>query len=618
MAETNTVVENYKKNFGLTESEKAGLLAYKKSLGESLAQSPDILKGRDVDDVMHIDDADPLDLAFLYVLDHYVFDESKKDQLHGQEDLRKGFEALPKDIHDIIDAKHALFDKVKGFSNEQNTQQAATLEIADKSLGFEYREPSFDDDDRLVIDAATSRALRNYLEDVKQSGVLKTDFEPRIFDNKAQNALDELVRLRQIEAGVRPGDVNDFMVHLFSMEQNNNGLLNGASGEDKQQIEVLGKAVAMRNLLDLIVTGKTPSGAHGSKANAEINWDKPWTNHNSGDMFFSKNVYKAIFEEKYGTGDDVHLTTDVLFNKSGYSEDSYEILIEAAKKAGIDPDDPNRVVSEMAVGKIAIEIIKVRAEQVWCIDHPNEKFDPKQIHAMIHNKEFMPHLKDLEFVDKGFGLPDAIVTEENGDISNLREMADQMGPDSWRLGVDYPRIVQQHRVAAFQETFGSIPQDALDEKARLYKPDFIDHMGQVQEGALHRHVQVVAGTPAMYYAPPPTILGYTRPTQYELGRQEYLDRVQPIIEDDRCDPSSGRKDRVRPDEDKSIVRGSFQKAGEDSRANIIETNKYDCVEGDCVIECELEEKGPGRFLHDDKTTLTEEQATDAQNNLMSP
>ena len=79
MAETkNKIVEQYETNFGLTEAEKARVLAFKSAIGTGLEKSPDILGSKSVDDIMHVNSADPLDPAFINVLNTYVFNEESK------------------------------------------------------------------------------------------------------------------------------------------------------------------------------------------------------------------------------------------------------------------------------------------------------------------------------------------------------------------------------------------------------------------------------------------------------------------------------------------------------------------------------------------------------------
>ena len=544
----------------------------------------------------------------------------KKANCAGRETLSESFSELPAHVRSVIDTKRTLFNKVDVYSKDQLAQQAQTLQVAQKALDVTQQEPNFVDKGRvLVVDAATSRALRDYLEG--QQSYLKTkgstkEFEPRAYekDRKALDALDELVRLRRIDAGVHPGDVNDLMVHLMAMEQGD-GLISNISGEDAEKIEALGKAVAARNLLEIIITGKAPSGVTGMKAAPEIEWEPPWTLKNAGDMFFSEKVYKTLWNEKWGTGSDTpHVDMDLLFNKNDYSERNYEILIEAAENAGINPDGPNRVLSEMAVGKIAIEIMKIKAEQVWCDKHAGETFDPTKIHAMIHNKEFMPDRSDLRLVDVGFGVPDEPVQLDNNEFANLQEMADKMGPESWNLEYSggFGHIIQQHRIDAFCETFGEMPQDALERAAAIYLgvnsdhhiPGVVDHMGQIDNSALYARAREIAGTPAMYFKSPPTILGYTKPSQYDLDRAEYLKHIQPVVEDGCASAKAGGK-----------MSEAFQDAAR--TGDIIKENLSDA----CVVEDQLYQYGPERFLPENdpsKATLPADLSTPEPANVGAP
>jgi|GEM_PF-6120566 len=664
MAETNKIADDFRKTNGLDKGSVDALLAYKKALGESISKSPEILKGRSSsEEIVHTapsrpEASDPLDGAFLSALDNYVFDDSEPALLHGQSDLLKEFNKLPQNLQDVIKTGHALFTEVPPSSDKQEKQQITTLKIAEKvlSTGDKNEEHSFDDGE-LKIDAKTSRALRNYLEDLQEPDgpKLKQEFEPRVFDNNAKKALDELVKLRAEEVGINANstEIKNLMVHLINMEQHNGTLLfAGASDEDKAQIQALGKAITMRNLMNLIVTGQTPSGAKGTPARAEVTWDKPWTNDDSRDLFFSERVYKTLHKEK-PPYDEGPLTTDVLFNKSGYSKDQHDILKEAAKKAlDIDPDGPNYVISEMQVGQIAIEIMKIRAEQVWCIDHEGE-FDPKQVHAMIHNKEFMPHRYDLKLVDAGFGVPsDEYIDVNTGDFAtedtldkykkSLQEVASDMKTDSWRLEYEFEHVVRLHRIAKFQETFGDMTKDALDNNTQVLDPALVNER---------------KGTPSLYYNSYGSIVGKPWKTaQYDIDRDVYLKRVQAVIEDDACDPSSGCKgckstgdkspdngctvegeyeERLREDfnnaappkeetTDKCTVEGEYEKIlsgefedtttePEETADAIIKANRND-IDGKCTIE----DQPIDAFLYKGKRVLTLEETAEAVKSLGAP
>jgi hypothetical protein len=606
MAETNKIVENFRATNGLNPSDLAALLTFKKAIGESLNQSPELLNTEhysSANDVIHTDPknpatSDPLDEAFLRVLDQYVYDDSKKDQLHGQSALREKFEKLPQNLQNTINAQQALFSEVKSYTEDQKTQQIEVLKFAEKILGTSEGEPSFGNDERLDINGKTSRALRNYLEEVQKSTKLRQEFEPRIFDKNSKEALDELVRTRVMEAGVKPNEINDLMIHLYNVERDNDPLFYGASAKDRTQIEALGKAVVMSNLMNLIVAGHTPSSENGKpngfEADAKINWDKPWTTHNSGDMFFSKKVYNTLLEEKNTKG-EVHLTTGILFRESDYREDQYKILKEAAEKAlNISPESPDREISETDIGKIAIEIMKIRAEQVWCLEHKGEEFDTKQIHAMIHNKEFMPHHNDLKLVDSGFGFPDNVYIDVRTNefaskpnqpsdyIGSLKQVAEAMGPNSYNLEYNYVKPVIEHRVARFTDTFGEMPEEARYKMGRIVNPNLVDG---------------VAGTPALYYTPTRSIFDRMKPTQYEIDRQEYLKRVQTVIEDGKCIPENDCKNE---EDDCNVLKQKltvdFKEAG-----NQIGTSTDECVgknKDDCcgLTMIEAAKRCPNQFL----------------------
>ncbi len=612
MANTNKVIENFRATNGLNHADLNALLAFKKELSEGISESPKILEGRLAEEIMYADPlksaaSDPLDYSFLNILGRYVLDDSEGSPLHEQEELYKSFNELPQNLQNMIKAQIAIFSDVKSYSEEQRIQQIETLKLAEKVLSTSDGEPSFGDDKRLDINENTSRALRNYLDEMETTGKIEQKFEPRIFDDNSKEALDELVGTLAEELDVESYEINDLMIHIYD----NNSLFDGASAEDKAQIEALGKAVVMRDLMNMIVEGHTPSSesAKGHKADAEINWDKPWANHFSGDKFFGRGVYKTLYKEQ-DTWGEIHLTTGVLFRGRDYSDEQYDILTKAAKETlGITPDGPNREISEIEVGKIAIEIMKIRAEQVWCMEHPGEEFDPKQIHAMIHNKEFMPHLSDLKFVDAGLGVP-----------PEFELTADKLGVNSFKLQYEYEYEVRMHRIAEFQENFGDLPQNAIESREELYKGKgaYMDSSGNIDMNEVHASIQSTAGTPAYYYRPlgravlnplsqyrvgNDPALSYMTPTQYEIDRQEYLERAQTIIEDGGCNAEA-----------KLAV--EFNDVGKDAGKT-----PDDCInaaKGDCNIFDQLKAKGREAFLIDgdlNNTTVGEDKAAKNLENM---
>ncbi len=620
MANTNKVVENFRDTNGLNQGDLAVLLAFKKQLSESISRSPDILNGRSsADEIMHSDPSklatkDPLDYSFLNIVGRYVFDNGEKSPLNGQKELLSSFNKLPQNLQSLMKAQIAIFSDVKSHSEEQRVQQVETLKLAERVLGTSEGEPSFGDDKRLDINGETSRALRNYLEDMKNIGKIKQEFEPRIFDNSAKEALDELVSTLAKEAGVESYEINDLMIHLYSTEHSKSILFAGASAEDEAQIEALGKAVVMRDLMNMIVEGHTPSSenARGYKADAEINWDKPWSNHFSRDKFFGKGVYKALYQEQDSWG-KTHLTTDILFRRRDYSDEQYDILTKAAKKAlSITPDSPDREISEMEVGKIAIEIMKIRAEQVWCMEHSGEKFDPKQIHAMIHNKEFMPHLSDLKLVDAGLGVP-----------PEFEPMAKELGVNSFQIQYEFEYPIRMHRIAKFQEMFGDLPDGAIKERAEYHKDNgqFWDETGKPDMNKLYGYVETTSGTPAYYFRPlgrsslnmlsqyrqgDDPSLGYMTPTQYELDRQKYLERAQTIIEDGGCTPCA--RNTVN-----DARMQQFNEAAKDSGVSLDDSIKAN--RGECSIFEILKNQGTDDFLYEGKKVLDKKEAEAALDSL---
>lgn len=327
--------------------------------------------------------------------------------------------------------------------------------------------------------------------------------------------------------------------------------------------------------------------------------EAPWTNQNSGDRFFNIATYQALYDEKRDQSGTTHVTTKILFDKNGYSEENYAILMKAAKTAGIEPpadDAYRRALSEIDVGKIAVEIMSIRAREAWCHIYSDVPFDEKLIHTAIHDQKFMPHLDDLMLVDSGFGVP-----------SHLQERAQQMGADSWLLEYDFDDRdpILSHRRDEFQDRFGDMPQNAIDKKAAIDMP----HGTKAEKEDC---VQRVSGTPASYFVTTRIFFGDTSDSPYEIARSKWLPGYQTFLKNGGCNtpaPTSvvsgsdcGCADRYATDED-SVWKGL---KGTPTGAFVNATGKEvmppcsDCFkqgEGDCgTIFDQLREEGREAFM----------------------
>lgn len=515
---------------------------------------------------------DALDGALIYLLDNYILNEELIAEKPELAELRDQYNALPAETRALTETYKTFFTRPSNQEGKNDHAQAV-ITLAEDYLGTNDGAP---DDGSIKIDQNTSRALRDRLEELKSTNEVDVDFDTRVFDQRTVDFLNAIVHKRAKDANAPESSLDGMVVQLWSLR--NNGIIedstNGSPPSNKML--ALGEAISLRNIASLMVNAELPSGPKTTKPETDVNWDTQWTTNDSGDRFFSNAVYRDIKNNKT-------VTTDILFDKPGYNDDNYAVLMKAAERLDLDMSR-GRVMSQMELGEVAIEIMSIRAEEAWCMINPGTEFDETKIHEMIHKGQFMPHLDDLFLAEKGFGVPET---------EYFRKQIEELGPEgSWHLEYKQRTAVLSHRADAFAERFGEMPQSALETKARAYS-------------TTEEHVRHSYGTPALYFGSVGRgLFGNKEPTTYEIARDVYLERYQAFKEDvGTCDPKATADNENDPTNTnggpctvEGVLRGeTFPDAAnaDETNCDCIKTNVEDATgnpQGDCTVEDELERR----------------------------
>ncbi|MGN7438270.1 MAG: hypothetical protein ACTHOO_06445 [Alcanivorax sp.] len=469
------------------------LAEFKNTLNERL---PEILP-ETADMSIHVN-GDALDGSYIYLLQEYILNEDKLTATPALSELRDLYTSLPDDIRAQTETYTQFFAQPSG-PDAAKSQGMAVVSLAERYLGTNDATLEVDEDTgRINIDERTARSLRERLEELQASETdIDVDFDPRVFDQRAVDFMKAVTEKRQRDANVQPSNSTSFLTQLWAIENAHAGADGDAPGRDGL---AFGEASSISGLLNYMVNGELPSGATAPRPNTEVNWDTQWTNHDSGDRFFSSATYRDLYNNKT-------VTTDVLFDRASYSEENYDILLTAQERLGMTMER-GVVLSEMQVGQLATEILSIRAQREWCFINPGEEFDESKIHEMIHDKQFMPHLDDLLLAEKGFGLP-------NNDY--FQDKLDEYGTsEAWRLEYEERSTVIAYRARAFAERFGDMPESAIQEKAQAF--------GYSEQHVLHSY-----GLPSLYYNMLRSDISQQSP--YEKERDQYLVRYQEFKED---------------------------------------------------------------------------------------
>ena len=568
----------------MSESERA-LADFKEQLNKRLPEILPETTGMSV----HVN-GNTNDGAFSSLLESYVLNEARLAATPALSELHDLYNELPADIRAKTETYMSFF-ATPSTQEGPKRQGLAVVTLAERNLGTNDAPPETENN-LIKIDERTSRALRERLEELQKTEDIDVEFDPRVFDQKAVDFLNALVRKRMNEANVPRSALDGMLVQLWALQ---NGTLPADAGNLTPPSDAersLGEAVSLRNLMNFMVNAKLPSDTTMTKPEADVTWDTQWTNNDSGDRFFSSHVYRDLFSNKV-------TSTDAMFDKSGYSDENHEILMQAAQRLNIDTRG-GQTLSELDVGKIAAEVLSIRAQREWCFISPGTEFDEKKIHEMIHEGQFMPHIDDLFLAEKGFGFPET---------EFFRKKVEEYGPErSWSIEYEERTAVLTHRARAFAERFGEMPQSAVEEKARAYNTS-------------EDHIRHSYGTPSFYFASVRELVGSTRKTAYEIDRDKYLERYQAFKEDGgSCEPSTaeltnedgnpnngpctvegalrgeGGTQNGGPCTVEGVLRGdTFSDAAQDDKTNsdCIKTNAEDATgneQGECTVESEVDRR----------------------------
>ncbi len=518
------------------------------------------------DMVLNID-ANPLDGAMIYLLDNYVLNEDMIKQNPKLSDLKALYEGLPDTIRAQTETYEMLVVKPSDAEGVKKQSQAV---VNQAQLYLGTNDAQLDSDiDRVNIGEKTSRALRDRIEALQKSGEIGADIEPREFDQRVVDSLDQLVKSRMEDAGISSqSELNLMLVNLWVFD-------NGGAGlpPPSQEERSLGEAVSLRNIMNFIVNSELPSGAKALTPKTDVTWDSQWINNDSGDRFFNNDTYRELYGSRT-------VSTDTLFDKSGYSEENYAILMQATENLGIDMHS-GRTMSELEVGKIATEILSLKAQEAWCFISPGTEFDEKKIHEMIHSGQFMPHIDDLALAEKGVGLPET---------EFFRRKVEEYGPnESWRLEFEERTAVLAYRAQRFAERFGEIPQYAVEEKAARYHES-------------EDHIRHSYGTPSLYFGSVRSLFGSTKQTKYEHDRDIYLERYQKFKEDiGTCNPVPEPVKEPCADNNECSVEGVLLRGEDFSKVTKPDKTIDDCIksnaqdatgndQGECTVESEIDNR----------------------------
>ncbi len=494
----------------LSESDKAALVAFK----EYVNSKP-----------FHIDveaNSDPLDPEFMRFMDFYVFDES----LTSLQPLRDKYEKLPDSIKSPIHIQKTMFEApTKGVTAQEQAQ--AVINLAQKYLDI-------DETNDGSIDETTSRALRERLRELQNNNPdINVDFNPNDSSQRSVDFLNVLIKKQAGGDGNNSDNINETLIHLWSLEQSGGSSSLSATSND------IGELFSLRNMLDLMVNTKLPSGATTSKPDIDAPWDKNWTNNHAPDFFFSQKTYNTL--AAYGTVD-----TAVLFAETPDNPNA-AILKQMARNIGIDPDKYD-VFSERDVGLIAQEMLTFQAREL-CIEESD-------INNAIHRGDFMPHTNDLFLVERGFGFPDSMKDEV--------AKAGKVGERFLNYGSN---AVSVHQSTGFATRYGSMDDEFVQERAG--RSEFI---------------RSVYESPASFY----NVAMYSDPasekTPYERRREEhYLPNLGALMDEKKIgicsDPAPSDPCAVDAQSGDSDCSINNAKAANDPCAVDAQYGESDCSQG---------------------------------------
>ncbi|MGH1403381.1 MAG: hypothetical protein ACRBDL_03995 [Alphaproteobacteria bacterium] len=398
----------------------------------------------------------------------------------------------------------------------QKAQANAIIKHAQKHLNVENTDslynrvnPDGSQDEALYVNGDTAYALKSAISNLQANNSdligIGEDFGRGEVTNNTVKFLDKLIQKQTEKMGINKDSLNETMIHLMAVE---NGLVSGSPTEDEQ---TLGKLLSLRNMTSLMANGRLSSGSYyGDDIPSEKPWEMQPDLDNDPDRFFNPETYqslKATFS----------VDSSVIFAEGLYEDpQQYQKLIDVAERLGIDPTE-QQTLSINQVGEIAKEMMVYEAEKSWCITNSGEDFDPTKINEAIHNGTFLPHLDDLLLVEKGLGVP-----------PELQDTFANATPEEiFRLELDHSSDLQKYRSQQFAESFGSIPDSAIEKAAQIYMHDSSGNQ-VVPEEEGKAFVSDYMQSPAQFFNHNRLSSSHLAPQKspYEMDRDKYLETIK--------------------------------------------------------------------------------------------
>lgn len=442
-------------------------------------------------------------------------------------DIAVKTQALPEDVRQNLNTESKRLFAARNTSapppKPVDQQARELMALSDSYLGVRGN-PATNTD---VLEN-TGRGLKNYLKAQQEANPdIRVDFTPQRVDIRTVSFMNELLRKRMQEAGVRPEDLQTTLNQLWLLQQN-------GQQASTPELRALGETAAMSNLVNYIVSGRVPGG--GSMPEPPRT-DSPWENA-VNDRFFSQAVYVDLMNG--------NVRSQSLF--SGPPEQQ-ALMRSIVQQLGLDPNA--QTFTRDQIGAIAVEVMVHQAKKL-CIEE-------RDITAAMLAGRFNPHQDDLFLANIGMGKPprDARYEERSERYQRLG-ISVEMQHD-----VYFDAIYQEHRTQKWTERFGAVDDNTLFRLVQRMNPSTVPQNMDVTYEDVKDQYQVrnLMEKAGQYGRSPATVFqvdgnGRSDPYNlYEVYRRMREDRYLPSLREkanenrlNLCstDPGSGGGDGVRP------------------------------------------------------------------------
>lgn len=528
----------------LNESEKA-LVEFKTLLNQKMPEIFPYMKswGKLLsDDPASSFSTDPMDSAFLDVLDRSIFNTSLRSTNTEIKALYEAYKALPEEAVEPITLKRQMFD-APSVEFSAHKQAASVVNLGQQYLGVDTTESG-------IVDQETGKALSIKLATLQsQNPDIQTNVIPQYYDQRSVDFLNALVEKRMEDVGVtRQTDLDTLLVNTWDQKQDGDYIPNRAMAN-------LAEIISLRNIVELIVNAQLPNGQEGVRVQVDAPWNTGWDTQTAPDRFFSEATYDSLGKTKEVSG-------QALFGNYSTNPNA-DLLREFAQNIGMDTN--KATYTEVEVGMIAAEMLAHQARELCIPEH--------EVNTAIHDGRFMPHYKDLEMVERGYGYPPG----ELADAALLKTGLEQWHMDHYGPIRD---AVIEYRNVEFVNRFGGIPDEQILDMQR--RRSGADTQLDREQGLRD------FGSAARYFASYKTVTGNAdKQTLYDFRRDnEYL----PYLSERAAAGTIGGMCRVvTPSAD---IEGDIPKASDEGCTveSVIEDNGAPCEGDDCTVEKELERR----------------------------